>query len=260
MQDLNIPVPSLKAEDQKNHLLVRQKLIDAAEGRLITVVEEFEQAFDILGKYDKTVTVFGSARLAQDHPVCNQAFAVSWALAKHGYAVVTGGGGGVMEAANRGALKGGGVSIGFNIHLPMEQSLNKYTTESYRFEHFFARKVAMTLDASAYIYAGGGFGTFDELFEVVTLIQTGVIPQVPIILLGKDFWTPFDELIRDMLSDTYHTIEPEDRSLYTITDDIEQIIEIISQASMEKARDEMFTRAYRLKDRWIAEGTREDTK
>lgn len=260
MQDVTIPVPSLKSEDQKNHLLVRQKMIDAAEGRLVTVVEEFEKAFDILGRYPKTVTVFGSARLAQNSPACNQAFAVSWALAKHGYAIVTGGGGGVMEAANRGAFQAGGASIGFNIHLPMEQSLNKYTTENYRFEHFFGRKVAMTLDSSAYVYAPGGFGTFDELFEVITLIQTGVIPQVPIILLGKDFWTPFDVVIRDMLADTYHTIEPEDRSLYTITDDIEQVVDIISQAKRETARDEMFTRAYRLKDRWVAEGTRVDTK
>lgn len=256
MADINVPVHSLKAEDEKNHLLVRQKLIDAAEGRLVTVVEEFEQAFDILGKYNKTVTVFGSARLAQEHPVCRQAYAASWALAKEGYVIVTGGGGGVMEAANRGAKEAGGDSIGFNIHLPMEQSLNNYTTESYRFEHFFGRKVAMTLDASAYIYAGGGFGTFDELFEVVTLIQTGIIPQVPVILLGKDFWTPLDQFIRDTLSDSYHTIEPEDRSLYTITDDIQQVVEIINASSLERAREEMFTRAYKLKDRWIAEGKR----
>jgi uncharacterized protein (TIGR00730 family) len=250
------PLYALKAEDQKNHLLVRQKMIDAAEGRLTTVVEEFEHSFEILSKYDKTVTVFGTARLPQEHPVCRQAYATGWALAKHGYAVVTGGGGGAMEAANKGAFDAKGDSIGFNIHLPMEQSLNKYTTESYRFEHFFGRKVAMTLDASAYVYAGGGFGTFDELFEVITLIQTGIIPQVPVILLGKDFWTPLDEFIRDTLVDRFHTIEPEDRSLYTITDDIQQVIEKIEDSTLERAREEMFTRAYRLKDRWIAEGKR----
>lgn len=256
MADTSISVDSLKNEDEKNHLLVRQRLIDAAEGRLVTVVEEFERAFDILGKYEKTVTVFGSARLAQEHPVSRQAFAVSWALAKHGYAIVTGGGGGVMEAANRGALQAGGTSIGFNIHLPMEQKLNEYTNENYRFEHFFGRKVAMTLDASAYIYAGGGFGTLDELFEVITLIQTGTVPQVPVILLGKDFWTPLDEMIRDTLSDKYHTIDPEDRSLYVITDDVEQIVQLIEDSTLERARKEMFTRAYRLKDRWSAEAAR----
>ncbi len=254
MADINIPVNSLKSEDKKNHLLVRQKMIDAAEGRLVTVVEEFEKAFDIIGNYDKTVTVFGSARLPQEHPVCRQAYAVSWALAKEGYAIVTGGGGGVMEAANKGAFEAKGDSVGFNIHLPMEQGLNPYTTASYRFEHFFGRKVAMTLDASAYIYAGGGFGTFDELFEVITLIQTGIIPQVPVILLGKDFWQPLDEMIRQTLNDSYHTIEPEDRSLYIITDDIQQAVERINESSLERAREQMFDRAYKLKDRWIAEG------
>lgn len=256
MAEKKVSVSSLKSEDQKNHLLVRQKLIDAAEGRLVTVVEEFEHAFDIIGKYEKTVTVFGSARLAAEHPVSRQAYAVGWALAKEGYAVVTGGGGGVMEAANKGALDAGGDSIGFNIHLPMEQSLNPYTTESYRFEHFFGRKVAMTLDASAYVYAGGGFGTFDELFEVITLIQTGIIPQVPVILLGKDFWGPLDEMIRQTLNDSYHTIDPEDRSLYIITDDIQQVVERINESSLERAREQMFDRAYKLKDRWIAEGKR----
>lgn len=257
MADIHIPVESMKSEDVKNHLLVRQKMIDAAEGRLVTVVEEFEQAFDILGKYDKTVTVFGTARLPQEHPVCRQAYAVGWALAKSGYTIVTGGGGGAMEAANKGAFDAKGDSIGFNIHLPMEQGLNKYTTDSYRFEHFFGRKVAMTLDASAYVYTGGGFGTFDELFEVITLIQTGIIPQVPVILLGKDFWEPLDEFIRMTLVDSYHTIEPEDRSLYIITDDIQQIVDAVNDSTLERAREEMFTRAYRLKDRWIAEGKRE---
>jgi uncharacterized protein (TIGR00730 family) len=256
MTDKNIPVNALKSEDQKNHLLVRQKLIDAAEGRLVSVVEEFEQAFDILSKYNKTVTVFGSARLPAEHPVCRQAYAVGWELAKQGYAIVTGGGGGVMEAANRGAFEAKGTSIGFNIHLPMEQKLNEFTTESYRFEHFFGRKVAMTLDASAYVFAGGGFGTFDELFEVITLIQTGTVPQVPVVLLGKDFWTPLDQMIRDVLADTYHTIEPEDRSLYIITDDIQSIVDRVNESSLERAREQMFTRAYKLKDRWIAEGRR----
>jgi uncharacterized protein (TIGR00730 family) len=256
MANTHISVNALKSEDEKNHLLVRQKLIDAAEGRLVTVVEEFERAFDILSKYDKTVTVFGSARLPAEHPVCRQAYAVGWELAKQGYAIVTGGGGGVMEAANRGAFEAGGTSIGFNIHLPMEQKLNEYTTESYRFEHFFGRKVAMTLDASAYIFAGGGFGTFDELFEVITLIQTGTVPQVPVVLLGKDFWTPLDQMIRDTLSEKYHTIEPEDRSLYIITDDIQHVTDRVNESSLERAREQMFNRAYKLKDRWIAEGKR----
>lgn len=248
-----IPVPAVKSENAKNQLLVRQKVIDAAEGRLITVTEEFENAFDILSKYPTTVTVFGSARLPQDHEVCKQAFAASWALAKHGLAVVTGGGGGVMEAANRGAKDAGGVSIGFNIKLPMEQKLNEYTTDSYQFEHFFGRKVAMTLDANGYVFCGGGFGTLDELFEILTLVQTGVVPKVPIILLGTKFWTPIIESIEATMNQ-YETIDADDTELYIITDDIETVVEDINRHSFEKAREQMFERAYRLKNRWIAEG------
>lgn len=250
MLDKPLNVPSLKSEDAKNHLLVRQKLIDAAEGRLVTVVEEFERAFDILAKYPKTVTVFGSARTLQSHPVSRQAFAVSWALAKHGYAVVTGGGGGVMQAANHGAKKAGGVSIGFNIHLPSEQKLNPHTTESFQFEHFFGRKVAMTLDASAYIYCGGGFGTLDELFEIVTLTQTGTIPKVPIILMGVDFWKPFDRVIRKVLLEEYDVIDSDDTKLYHITDDIEEVVAIIEKSTQDEARSEMHERSAKMKQRW----------
>lgn len=250
---LNSPlsVPSLKSENVKNKLLVRQKIIDAAEGRLDTVTEEFEKAFDILGKYHKTVTVFGSARLPQDDPVCKQAFAVSWALAKHEYAIVTGGGHGVMEAANRGAKEAGGASIGFNIHLPMEQKLNEYTTEHLRFEHFFGRKVAMTLDASGYVYMPGGYGTFDELFEIITLMQTGIIPQVPIILMGVDFWSPLDRFLNRTLIEKYQTADPVDTELYTITDDIAVAVDLISSHTREQARDEMFERAERMEQRWL---------
>jgi uncharacterized protein (TIGR00730 family) len=246
-----IPVPSLKSENEKNDLLVRQKIIDAAEGRLDTVTEEFEKAFDILGKYPKTVTVFGSARLPQDDPVCKQAFAISWALAKHGYAIVTGGGHGAMEAANRGAKQAGGASIGFNIHLPMEQKLNEYTTESFQFEHFFGRKVAMTLDASGYVYMPGGFGTFDELFEILTLMQTGIIPRVPIVLMGVDYWTPFEAFIKTTLIEKYQTVDPIDSELFVVTDDIAMAIDLISSHTHEEARLEMFERAEKMEQRWL---------
>lgn len=255
---LDISVPTFKSENEKNHLIIRQKLIDAAEGRLVTVVEEFEHAFDILSKYPHTVTIFGSARLPQEHPACKQAFAVAWALAKHDYAVVTGGGGGVMEAANHGAMKAKGHSIGFNIHLPMEQKLNDYTSESYRFEHFFGRKVAMTLDASAYIYCAGGFGTFDELFEILTLMQTGIIPRVPIILMGEDYWRPLDAFFKDILIDKYETIEVFDRELYTITDDIDLIVKKIAASTREEAREEMRMRAEALIRRWQHENRAQD--
>ncbi len=249
-----IKIEALKKENERNELLVRRRLIESAEGGLISVVEEFEKGFEILSRYPRTVTIFGSARLPQDHPTCKQAFAAAWALAKHEYAVVTGGGGGVMEAANHGAIKAGGGSIGFNIHLPMEQNLNAYTTDDYRFEHFFSRKVTMTLDASGYVFCGGGFGTLDEFFEIITLVQTGIIPNVPIVLLGTDFWTPLMDVIEETMDKKFQTIDPDDKDLYIITDDIKTVVETISQRPFGESRDKMFERAYRLKNRWIAEG------
>lgn len=228
-----LPLPKLTAaeriarQEKRSHILVRQKLIDAAEGRLISVTDEFEKAFAILEKYEKTVTVFGSARLTEDDPAYKGAYAIGSALAAHGYAVVTGGGYGIMEAANRGAYESGGSSIGFNIQLPTEQKLNDYTTEHYSFEHFFGRKVTMTLDSNAYVYCPGGFGTLDELFEIVTLEQTGKIPRVPIILYGSKFWQPMMKFIDQVLNERFHTIKPIDEKLLTICDDIDEIVRLI---------------------------------
>lgn len=218
----------LKKANEKSDLLIRKKLIDAAEGKLDGVVAEFDSAFEILEKYPHTVTMFGSARLAEEHPSYRQAVAIAERLASEGYAVVTGGGGGIMEAANRGAYQAGGASIGFNIRLPHEQHLNQFTTEHFTFEHFFARKVCLTLDAHAYIYYAGGYGTMDELFEIMTLIQTGDIPKAPIILVGEDFWRPLADFFKQTLDKTYHTIDPGDVSLFTITDDIDKITEIVT--------------------------------
>lgn len=229
----------LKQSRSKHALKVRQQLIDAAHGRLDGVIDEFEEAFKVLEKYPKTVTIFGSARLPQDHPASIQAYEVAGRLAREGYALVSGGGGGIMEAVNHGAYDNGGSNIGFNIKLPKEQKLNDYTTDHYTFEHFFARKVAMTLDASAYIYFTGGYGTLDELFEIITLEQTGRTPRAPIILVGESFWRPIEKFIENSLDDKYHTISPQDEKLYTITDDIDKIIRIVdSFEGMERKQQE----------------------
>jgi uncharacterized protein (TIGR00730 family) len=220
--------PALKRQNDKHDLIVRRRLIDAAEGRLDGVVEEFEHVFEMLGKYHKTVTIFGSARKPQDDGVTIMAYELAQQLAKEGFAVVTGGGHGVMEASNKGAYDIGGASIGLNILLPTEQTLNAYTTDNYQFEHFFGRKVAMTLDASAYIYMPGGFGTFDELFEILALEQTGKIPRAPIILVGSEFWNEVDQLIRSLLLDKYHMISNEDHELYRIIDDYDEIVRHIN--------------------------------
>ncbi|NCS83150.1 TIGR00730 family Rossman fold protein, partial [Candidatus Saccharibacteria bacterium] len=157
----------------KRSMRFREEMIDAAEVRLGTVVSEFEKVFDMLVSHEKTVTIFGSARQNIDKGVLTGAYELAAKLAKNDYAVITGGSRGVMEAANRGAYEAGGDSIGLNILLPHEQHINEYVTESFEFEHFFGRKVSMTIDASAYIYFPGGFGTLDELFEIVVLEQTG---------------------------------------------------------------------------------------
>ncbi len=221
--------PSLRKQNEKNDLLVRQRLIDSAEGRLNGVVEEFEEVFDMLSKHEKTVTIFGSARKPQHDEVTMGAYDLAARLTKAGYAIVTGGGNGVMEAANRGAYEAGGASIGLNIELPHEQALNPYTTESYQFNHFFGRKVAMTLDSSAFVYFPGGFGTFDELFEILALVQTKKIPAVPIVLVGSDFWRPFDVAIRETMLDRYKTIDYEETELYRIYDNYDEIIEYINE-------------------------------
>ncbi|MBP7767268.1 TIGR00730 family Rossman fold protein [Candidatus Saccharibacteria bacterium] len=199
----------------------------SAEDSLVGVVREFDRAFEILEKYPKTVSIFGSARLTEENPSYIDARNVAGILADQGFAVVTGGGGGIMEAANRGAFEAGGGSIGLNIILPNEQKLNEYTTDNFAFEHFFARKVALTLEASAYVFFAGGYGTLDELFEITTLIQTGDIDRRPIILFGSEFWGPLLDFIKNTLVDKFQTISNEDNDLFIVIDEYEQIISLL---------------------------------
>lgn len=230
-------VPSLKTDNEKHPLLIRQRLIDAAEGRLIGVVEELDAAFKILTKHEKSVTVFGSKRLPPNDSVAINTYELSRNLASKGYAIVTGGGHGVMAAANRGAYDAGGDSIGFNILLPEEQTLNEYTTENFQFEHFFGRKVSMTLDATAYVFLPGGFGTFDELFEILTLIQTKKIPPAPVILVDSTFWKPVDQLIKTVMLKQFKTIDKPDLDLYEVLDDYDDIVKSIeAHVRAEKRR------------------------
>lgn len=228
-------VPALRRENEKHDLIVRRRLIDAAEGRLDGVVDEFEKVFEMLGAYSKTVTIFGTARKLDDETVASGAYELARRLALEKYAVVTGGGYGVMEAANHGAYDAGGESIGLNILLPHEQSLNNYTTANFQFQHFFGRKVSMTLDASAYVFFAGGFGTLDELFEILALEETQKIPQAPVILVGSEFWGPLDAVIKNVLLEKFGTISADDHRLYTVLDDYDEIIRTIK--NYEKAQN-----------------------
>lgn len=215
-----------KPDENQNVCIPRDIVLQAAMIRLGNINGEVQHGYNIVRKYHQTVTIFGSARTPMDSPDYAKAREVAARLASEKYAVITGGGHGIMGAANQGAMDVGGDSIGFNIALPHEQTLNPYTTESYAFSHFAPRKIAMTLYADAYIYFPGGFGTLDELTEILTLIQTGKTNKAPIILFGSHFWGAFDQLARNALL-TYRSINEEDLNLYTITDDVDEVVRIV---------------------------------
>ncbi len=195
--------------------------------RVDRIEKEFRAGFEMVNKYNHTVTVFGSARFLEDNPSYQKARQLGGMLAKNGFTIITGGGEGIMEAANRGAFEAGGHTVGFNIQLPHEQQLNPYLTESMPFRYFFSRKVMLAYAASALICFPGGFGTLDETFEVITLIQTEKMPKVPVILIGKEFWTPLDNFIKTSMLNDYAVISHGDEELYVVTDDLNEVIRIV---------------------------------
>lgn len=196
---------------------------------LKTADEEFEEAFKILKKYPKRVTFFGSARLTPRFKYYQLAHELAGCLAEDGFAILSGGGAGIMEASNRGAFDEQFVSIGFNIVLPNEQVLNPYTSDHLTFNFFFTRKVMMTFYTHAFVCFPGGFGTLDEFFEVITLIQTGKMPKVPVILVGTKFWRPVDKFIRKHML-RKDLISPGDEMIYTMTEDFSEIRRIINSS------------------------------
>lgn len=190
--------------------------------------DEFIRAFQILNKYPKRVALFGSARdLASNELLKQRATELTHKLGDLGYATVTGGGNGIMGAANKGAFDAKSGSIGFNIVLPHEQHPNAFTTDELSFKHFFTRKVALAFFCRGYIYFPGGFGTMDELFEVLTLIQTGKMSPVPVVLFGKQFWSGLVDFINStLLKDGY--ISEKDPKIFLVTDDIDEAIHHIN--------------------------------
>jgi uncharacterized protein (TIGR00730 family) len=215
-----------KPDETQSVCIPKDIVLQAAMIRLGDIDDEVQNGYNIIRKYDKTVTVFGSARTPVEDSYYQKAKELGKRLAADNYAVITGGGHGIMAGANQGAKEAGGASLGFNISLPHEQTLNEFTTESYGFSHFAPRKIVMTLYADAYVYFPGGFGTLDELTEILTLIQTGKTNKAPIILFGSKFWNAFDQLSRNALLSN-HTIGEVDLDLYKITDSIEETFQII---------------------------------
>jgi len=209
---------------------------EGVETQVCVAAEELRQGLDIISTIEKSVTFFGSARTPEDDEYYQKAQRLGKRVAELGYAVVTGGGPGIMEAANRGAIEvEGAKSIGMTITLPFEQKTSPYVTEEIPFYYFFTRKVGLTYSSEAYLGFPGGFGTMDEIFEVLTLIQTGKIENIPVILIGgKDFWQPLVDFIINILEKEFKTISPEDLNLYTITDDEDEIIDIIKKAHVHR--------------------------
>lgn len=208
------------------------------ETKLCMIQEEFRQGIDMISEFTPSVTFYGSARLEETHPSYKQAQSLAYRISKElGYIVISGGGGGIMEAANRGAFEAGGKSVGLTIRLPHEQMTNKYVTDEIPFYFFFARQVSLSYTTEVCVFCSGGFGTLNELFEMLTLQQTGKIGKIPVILLGVEFWTPLDTLIKEQLAEKYGVINLEDTELYTITDNEDEILKIISESRMRDGQD-----------------------
>ena len=188
------------------------------------IAKEFHDGFELVDSIGRPgVTVFGSARVREGHPAYERAREIGRLFAEAGWAVVTGGGGGVMEAANRGAHEVGGCSVGFNISLPFEQMGNPYVDIEYEFGHFYSRKTMLVKAAEGFVMMPGGFGTLDEMFEALTLIQTGKVQSFPVVLFGSDYWRGLVEWIegRPLVEGM---ISPEDENLLLVTDDPHEVV------------------------------------
>jgi uncharacterized protein (TIGR00730 family) len=223
----------------------RPAFLDSDPWRSLRILSEFVEGFDALAAVGPAVSVFGSARTKPNHRYYKMARELGAMLAKEGYAVITGGGPGIMAAANRGAQDGGGLSVGCNIELPLEQGLNPYVDLGVEFRYFFARKVMFVKYADAFVIFPGGYGTLDELFEALTLIQTKKIQDFPVILMGTEYWTGMIDWIRASLLEAA-AINAEDVDLLRLTDDPAEACDIIN--------------AYAVKRRSQAAATAESTK
>lgn len=227
-----VPADKNSVDEKYTHVRIMKDLLDpngdAVESwRIFRIMAEFVSGFELLRKYGLAATFFGTARCSAGEEVYKQAEELAAKLAKSGFAIITGGGPGVMEAANVGAFKVGGKSIGLNIELPMEQRLNPYVTETAKFHFFFTRKVMLAFASEVYVYFPGGFGTLDELFELVTLIQTKKISKTPIILYGKKFWAPMLEWVESSLYKKYGTISRDDIDLLHVVDSVDEAYDYI---------------------------------
>jgi uncharacterized protein (TIGR00730 family) len=198
--------------------------------RVLRIQSEFVEGFGALAELGRAVSVFGSARTQPEDPTYALARQIGRRLAEAGYAVITGGGPGAMEGANRGAAEAGGISVGLGIELPFEQGMNQYVDLGVNFRYFFARKTMFVKYAEGFVVLPGGFGTLDELFEALTLVQTQKVTSFPIVLLGRSYWSGLLDWLRDS-AQALGTIGPKDLGLLTLTDDVDEAISLILDAN-----------------------------
>ncbi len=196
--------------------------------RVLRIQSEFVEGFGLLAELPRAVSVFGSARTPRDHPHYAAGVAIGAALSQAGYAVITGGGPGAMEAANRGASEAGGLSVGLGIELPFEQELNEWVDVGISFRYFFVRKTMFVKYAQAFVITPGGLGTLDELFEALTLVQTRKVTMFPVVLLGTAYWSGLVDWIRDTML-AGGKISPEDLDLMRVTDSVEDAVDVIAR-------------------------------
>ena len=230
MRRLGADLPFLESvQDAEKHFLAGRRNRGADLESAVRVFLEFLKGFEELDLEGPCVTVFGSARFGEDHEHYRTARALGRALGEAGYTVITGGGPGIMEAANRGAREAGAMSVGCNIKLPREQEPNPYLDRFVEFEHFFVRKVMLVKYSCAFVVMPGGFGTLDEAFEVVTLVQTGKLERFPVVSMGGAYWRDLRDFMRDTLLPA-GTIDPGDIEFIYRADEVSQAVDVIRGA------------------------------
>lgn len=219
-----------KTTSTKKHWNNEHEMKASNSWTVFKVIAEFIDGYERLNKIDPCVSIFGSARTKPDNPHYQLAEQIAGSLVKEGYGIITGGGPGIMEAANKGAKESGGTSVGLNIDLPFEQGYNPYIDidKVFNFNYFFIRKVMFVKYAQAFVVLPGGFGTMDELFEVLTLVQTKKIAKIPIVLVGTDFWAGMIKWVKESLLEKYATISANDLDLIPVTDDPAEVVKIIN--------------------------------
>lgn len=200
--------------------------------RILKIMAEFVAGFELIGKYQKAVTFFGSSRYGFKNKVYKEVTKLAYDLSKEGFAIISGGGPGVMEAANKGAYEAGGKSVGLNIKLPgnvATEKKNKYVKESESFEYFFVRKTMLSFASQIYLFFPGGFGTLDELFEIITLIQTKKLKPIPVILVNKEYWEPLLNWIKETIYQNDKAIAKEDMNIYHLVNDADEAFKLIKK-------------------------------